>query len=742
MADQVARPATRLTYHIFQQLFQSGFTLSKLRDTVGQGQFLRSSDGAIGLPGRSLAWKLFLLRDEPLDPSPIEVPSIPIELLRSSRKQFSELLLEKMRAPDGSYDESFVVPGLTIPRRKTQPTTDLEMNNPLSLHDENPWRSWFAAVDLRKTIQQDVERTFPDMGYFRNEDIQHQLTNVLFLYCQMHPDIGYRQGMHELLAPMFYAVDFDSVAESESWGQDPLFLELCSRSWVAADSWALFSSLMRNIAHWYEWQEPTSPPSLSRGQINLKPYVSPIIQTCNNIQGTLLKSVDPVLHDALQSAGVEPQMYGLRWLRLLFTREFPMSEAMMLWDGLFASSSPLPEIVQWTCVAMLIRIRTKLISSDYSSQLMHLLRYPPCLVHEETAPHHILLLIRQATALEILHTPSAGASLAIENLNLLNIPIEVPEPPPIVRRKARPIEKTHQTSSSEHISGSPPTEGLRQQPSFPELIARGLLDRGESLGINKTVMNAVSELKRNLPDLTSTLSRPPSLSSTSSYPLLDERTPTERYSWDHRSDLESARELAGLRKQNKHLGEAVAWILETLNQEADEQDGQVQRKQSLESLTYVRDVLSGQINEIDERRLWGETEFNKRWEVRETSPSVVTARSGSPRDNRRFTQSTPIPSNGNETLRGAMSSNAARAVSATPDHGRSASSGTPVVSRATLPRAPVRVSTNNPFQRVLGGGNVTHAQWSIVANRTVVGSDGPDVRNQVPVQHDPLGVLR
>lgn len=36
-----------------------------------------------------------------------------------------------------------------------------------------------------------------------------------------------------------------------------------------------------------------------------------------------------------------------------------MSEAMMLWDGLFASSSPLPEIVQWTCVAMLIRIRTK-----------------------------------------------------------------------------------------------------------------------------------------------------------------------------------------------------------------------------------------------------------------------------------------------------------------------------------------------------------------------------------------------
>lgn len=110
---------------------------------------------------------------------------------------------------------------------------------------------------------------------------------------------------------MSLAIDFDSVAESELSGPDPLFSELCSRSWVAADSWALFSSLMCNISHWYEWQEPTSPPSLSRGPINLKPYVSPIIQTCNNIQGTLLKSVDPVLHDAMQSAGVEPQMYGL-----------------------------------------------------------------------------------------------------------------------------------------------------------------------------------------------------------------------------------------------------------------------------------------------------------------------------------------------------------------------------------------------------------------------------------------------
>ena len=130
---------------------------------------------------------------------------------------------------------------------------------------------------------------------------------------------------------MSLAIDVDSVTESES--SDPVFLELCSRPWVAADSWALFSSLMRSISHWYEWREPTSPLLISRGQINLKPYVSPIIQTCTKIQGTLLKSVDPVLHDAMQSAGVEPQIYGL-----YVTRSFACS---LLMCGAMKTMAPL-----------------------------------------------------------------------------------------------------------------------------------------------------------------------------------------------------------------------------------------------------------------------------------------------------------------------------------------------------------------------------------------------------------------
>lgn len=231
-------------------------------------------------------------------------------------------------------------------------------------------------------------------------------------------------------------------------------------------------------------------------------------------------------------------------------------------------------------------------------------------------------------------------------------------------------------------------------------------------------------MKKNLPDLASTLVRPPSsgFTSISSYPLLDEST--EGGEWDRRRGFESARELAELRQQNKRLGEAVSWIVETLHREVDEGVGeetlQMQGKQSLESLSYVRDVLSGRIHQIDERRLWGEEEFKRRWEAHGTSTSAGT-RSGSSRDGQQFAPKTTIPSSVNDTLRGFISSSTARVVSAAPDHNRSAST---VASRATLPqRAPVRVSASNPFLRVA----------------TVVDSStSPEVR----VQHDPLGVLR
>ncbi|KAF5391359.1 hypothetical protein D9757_002024 [Collybiopsis confluens] len=452
---------------------------------------------------------------------------------------------------------------------------------------------------------------------FRNPDVQEQLTNILFLYSSANPDIGYRQGMHELLAPLYHAVDVDSL---ELVAQEPEFdmiQELCSKVWVAADAWILFDSLMRFASRWYEWRESssalaTTSPLSNHVQINpdgqsqLKPYIATIVHDCNQIQSTLLRTTDPLLWKHLQSSGLEPQIYGIRWLRLLFTREFSMTDAMRLWDVLFASDPSL-DLVPWVAVAMLIRIRNILIPSDYTAQLTTLLRYPNPTADVSVTVNHAALLVRQASELQLSATPATGVGLVLENRNLLNIPMEVPEPSPAPRKR-----------NSLHARDNHPTDRTRPQSSqvhgFPEMFARGLFERGESLNINKTFMSAVSELRRNIPDLAASFVRSPLQSP--AIPMTDERPQDERPPWEPKSRRELERQMAFLRTNDQRLGESLSWVVDILLQDEDtsqEPHTLKKRKQeALESLSYVRDVLINGFTEIEEDRLYGEEEMAKR----------------------------------------------------------------------------------------------------------------------------------
>jgi hypothetical protein len=105
-------------------------------------------------------------------------------------------------------------------------------------------------------------------------------------------------------------------------------------------------------------------------------------------------------------------------------------------------------------------------------------------------------------------TPSTGTSVILENRNLLSIPSDIPDASsvPTGRRVGHPTrDKSASISVSRlgfHDTNTPSAHSRHlssQQLGLPEMIARGLLDRGESLGLNKTLMNAVTEFKVNLP---------------------------------------------------------------------------------------------------------------------------------------------------------------------------------------------------------------------------------------------------
>ncbi|KAI8327168.1 rab-GTPase-TBC domain-containing protein [Choanephora cucurbitarum] len=256
---------------------------------------------------------------------------------------------------------------------------DLSDNNPLALNDNNPWQQYFADSEIRKIIRQDVERTFPDIEFFRQEDAQQRLTDILFIYCKLNRDVSYRQGMHELLAPFYWILKEESL-DSTQLDINPidpinqLLVQLLDSNYAEHDAYILFDRLMKHGKAWYEFNEQTVPVNKKNSTSNRADIRSnPIVAICHRIHHQHLKTIDPYLYQHLENFGIEPQLYGIRWIRLLFGREFEIHELLKLWDAIFAQDRTL-EIVEYVCLAILLRMRDQLLNKDYAECLSMLMR--------------------------------------------------------------------------------------------------------------------------------------------------------------------------------------------------------------------------------------------------------------------------------------------------------------------------------------------------------------------------------
>ena len=111
-----------------------------------------------------------------------------------------------------------------------------------------------------------------------------------------------------------------------------------SASHVEHDAYAMFAALMgadrnnRNngrrirMASFFE-----DPPG--------KGAKSGVQTACDRVYARLEK-VDPALRRHLDEVGIEPQLFLLRWLRVLFSREFHLHDAMVIWDAVIATNDP------------------------------------------------------------------------------------------------------------------------------------------------------------------------------------------------------------------------------------------------------------------------------------------------------------------------------------------------------------------------------------------------------------------
>lgn len=108
--------------------------------------------------------------------------------MAAARREYDELRERYLVAPDGRWAADCSGGDGYEPSSGSG-----EVYDPLSTEDDSPWTAWFAHLELRATIRQDVDRTFPDMPYFQDEGVRRSLTTMLFLFAVLNPDVGYRQ---------------------------------------------------------------------------------------------------------------------------------------------------------------------------------------------------------------------------------------------------------------------------------------------------------------------------------------------------------------------------------------------------------------------------------------------------------------------------------------------------------------------------------------------------------------------
>ncbi|KAI0552049.1 rab-GTPase-TBC domain-containing protein [Xylaria curta] len=365
-------------------------------------------------------------------------------------------------------------------------------SDPLADDLDSPWNTYRQDEVMRAEIIQDVQR-LPDEPFYHQPHIQTLITDVLFIYCKLNPDIGgYRQGMHELLAPIVYVVDQDAIdpADASSDASNDLrMVEMLDASFIEHDSFTLFSKVMDSAKAFYETSE-SSGNNIGNAAFDMQSTRSSIVEKSEYIHDVCLYKVDPELSVHLKSIEVLPQVFLIRWIRLLFSREFPFEQMLELWDTLF-SLDPTFKLIDLICTSMLLRIRWDLLEADYSVALQLLLKYP--VPQAPNGPH---TFIDDAVYLRDHQHTAGGAELITKYTG--RSPRSLGASRPTTPRRGPPSFRKKLTGARSPLS--PPR--FRPPPGGVEALfqgaAKNVLEQGERLGINQAVRDAVVEIRRNV----------------------------------------------------------------------------------------------------------------------------------------------------------------------------------------------------------------------------------------------------
>ncbi|CAF1345678.1 unnamed protein product [Rotaria sordida] len=151
---------------------------------------------------------------------------------------------------------------------------------------------------IMRTIEKDVSRIDRAFGFFNDSDhgcvnVQ-SLFHILMTYCISHPNITYNQGMNDYASTILYVMRDESLA------------------------YICFCSVMKRI------------------QANFATDGVAIATKLHHLK-ILLKAIDPVYWNFLESCDAVNLYFTYRWLLLECKREFPFNDALRVLEVMWAT---------------------------------------------------------------------------------------------------------------------------------------------------------------------------------------------------------------------------------------------------------------------------------------------------------------------------------------------------------------------------------------------------------------------
>ncbi|XP_031252647.1 TBC domain-containing protein C1952.17c-like isoform X1 [Pistacia vera] len=301
---------------------------------------------------RATVWKLLLgylppsrdLWEKELSENRQKYSKLKQELLLSP-SQFTRIKDESLKSNEQSADND----GDGLLRRHEISQED----HPLSLGKASVWNQYFEHTEISEQIDRDLQRTHPDMKFFSGETsfsrkTREAMRNILLLFSKLNPAIRYVQGMNEVLAPLYYVFSTDPDEQNAVNAE--------------ADSFCCFVRLLSDSVDHFCQQLDNSAVG--------------ILSTLSRLSELLKANNEELWHHLEVTNKVKPQFYAFRWITLLLTQEFNFQSILRIWDSFLSNPFGVQDMLLRVCCAMLLCIRSRLLSGDFAANLKLLQHYP------------------------------------------------------------------------------------------------------------------------------------------------------------------------------------------------------------------------------------------------------------------------------------------------------------------------------------------------------------------------------